>query len=94
MKLAIALLNLLQSHVIAFFFTIKGGEVEIKKIFPKKSRTFQKIGPVVFSLLTGSPMRCCVVIIRNMYIITKRLATSEWIFIRTRYIHKLKHKNR
>ena len=27
-------------------------------------------------------MRCCVVIIRNMYIITTRLTTSEWIFIR------------
>ena len=29
-------------------------------------------------------MRCCVVIIRNMYIITTRLATYEWIFIRTK----------
>ena len=47
----------------------------------------------IFSYLTGSPMRYCVVIIRNMYIITTRLATSELIFIRTKYIHKLTHKN-
>ena len=47
----------------------------------------------MYGVSTGSPMRCCVVIIRNMYIITTSLATSEWIFIRTKYIHKLTRKN-
>ena len=32
-------------------------------------------------------MGCSAVIIYNMYIITTRLTTSEWIFIRTNYIH-------
>ena len=29
----------------------------------------------------------------GMYIITTRMATFEWIFICTKYIHKLTHKN-